>query len=284
MSFKDILLVLTSYPDATPRESIGQAMTLGKALDARMSAISFDIDVKVPGGSNFLADMLLDLPAMIAAEKQKAAANAHGLLDAFEAAAKQRGIFHERIVERSVMTVVADRLTDHARLHDLTIVPVRDGGSVEQWYAESIVFGSGRPCLVLPDPARYERQPALERVAVAWDFSRPAARAVADALPILQRAQAVRAVTVIHEKPIRTTCSNEQLAAHLQMHGVKVEFDAIDAKDRDIGDLFADYVRDRNIDLLVMGAFGHSRVRDFVLGGATKSMMRQPPLPLFLSH
>jgi nucleotide-binding universal stress UspA family protein len=275
---------LTSYPDATPRESIGQAMTLGKALDARMSAISFDIDVKVPGGSNFLADMLLDLPAMIAAEKQKAAANAHGLLDAFEAAAKQRGIFHERIVERSVMTVVADRLTDHARLHDLTIVPVRDGGSVEQWYAESIVFGSGRPCLVLPDPARYERQPALERVAVAWDFSRPAARAVADALPILQRAQAVRAVTVIHEKPIRTTCSNEQLAAHLQMHGVKVEFDAIDAKDRDIGDLFADYVRDRNIDLLVMGAFGHSRVRDFVLGGATKSMMRQPPLPLFLSH
>jgi nucleotide-binding universal stress UspA family protein len=284
MSIKDVLLVLTSYPDPALRASIDQAATLCTLLGARMSAISFDIDVKVPGGSNFLADMLLDLPSMVAAEKQKAATNARELLDAFESAAKQRGIFHERINARSVMTMVPDLLTDHARLRDLTIVPLRDGDSSEHWYAESIIFGSGRPCMILPDPTRYERQPALETIAVAWDFSRPAARAVADALPVLQRAGTVRAVTVAHEKPIATTCSKEQFAAHLQMHGVEVEFDIIEANDRDIGDLFADYVRSENIDLLVMGAFGHSRTRDFVLGGATKSMLRQPPLPLFLSH
>jgi nucleotide-binding universal stress UspA family protein len=284
MSFKDTLLVLTSYPDPTLRASIDHATALGTALGTRMSAISFDIDVRVPGGSNFLADMLLDLPNTIAAEKQKAAANARELLDAFEAAAKRSGIFHERILDRCLMTLVPDRLTDHARLRDLTIIPLRDGDSIEHGYAESIIFGSGRPCMILPDPTRHDRQPALDSIAIAWDFSRPAARAVADALPILQRAKTVRVVTVAHDKPIETTCTKEQLAAHLNMHGVKLTFDTIDANGREIGDLFADYVRSQKIDLLVMGAYGHSRVRDFVLGGATKSMLRQPPIPLFLSH
>lgn len=284
MSFKDTLLVLTSYPDPTLRASIDHAIALGTALDTRMSAISFDIDVRVPDGSNFLADMLLDLPNMIAAEKQKAATNARELLDAFETAAKQRGIFHERIIARTMTTMAPDLLTDHARLRGLTIIPLRDGDSIEHFYAESIIFGSGRPCMILPDPARYERQLALETIAIAWDFSRPAARAVADALPVLKRAGTVRAVTLAHEKPIATACSKEQLAAHLQMHGVKIEFDIIEANDRDIGDVFTDYVRSEKIDLLVMGAFGHSRVRDFVLGGATNSMLRHPPVPLLLSH
>jgi nucleotide-binding universal stress UspA family protein len=284
MSFKDTLLVLTSYPDPTLRASIDQATALCAILGTRMSAISFDIDVRVPGGSNFLADMLLDLPKMIAAEKQKAAANARELLDAFEAAAKQRGIFHERILDRCLMTLVPDRLTDHARLRDLTIIPLRDGDSIEHGYAESIIFGSGRPCMILPDPTRYDRQPALDTIAIAWDFSRAAARAVADALPILQRAQTVRAVTVADDKPIETTCTKEQLAAHLNMHGVRLTFDIVEADGREIGDLLADYVRDQSPDLLVMGAYGHSRLRDFVLGGATKSMLREPPVPLFLSH
>jgi nucleotide-binding universal stress UspA family protein len=284
MNFKDALLLLTSYPDATLPASIDQATALGTALGTRLSAIAFDIDVRVPGGSNFLADMLLDLPNMIAAEKQKAAANARELLDAFEAAAKRSGIFHERILDRCLMTLVPDRLTDHARLRDLTIIPLRDGDSIEHAYAESIIFGSGRPCMILPDPTRYDRQPALDTIAIAWDFSRPAARAVGDALPILQRAKTVRAVTVTHEKSIATVATKEQLATHLNMHGVTITFDIVEADGREIGDLFSDYVRTQSVDLLVMGAYGHSRVRDFVLGGATKSMLRQPPIPLFLSH
>lgn len=284
MSFKDTLLVLTSYPDPTLRASIDQATAICTLLDTRMSAIAFDIDLRVPGGSNFLADMLLDLPNMIAAEKQKAAANARELLDTFEAAARRSDIFHERILDRCMMTMIPDRLTDHARLRDLTIVPVRDGDSVEHAYAESIIFGSGHPCMILPDPTRYDRQPALDTVAIAWDFSRPAARAIADALPILQRAKMVRAVTVADDKSIATTSTKEQLAAHLGMHGVKLTFDIVQASGRQIGDLLTDYVRAQSVDLLVMGAYGHSRVRDFVLGGATQSMLRQPPVPLFLSH
>ncbi len=284
MSFEDTLLVLTSYPDPTQRENIDRAIALGAALGTRMSAISFEIEVKVPGGSNFLADRLLGLPDLIAGEKRKAAVNSRDLLDAFEAAARQRGIFGERIVEHCLTAVVPDYLVDHARLRDLTIIPVRDGDTIEHWYAESVVFGSGRPCMILPDAVRYARPPALKAVAVAWDFSRPAARAVADALPILQQAETVRAVTVSHEKSIDTTRSSEQLAAHLLMHGVKVELDVVDAQGRPIGDVLEEYSSARNIDLLIMGAYGHSRIRDFVLGGATKSMLKKPPVPLLLSH
>jgi len=284
MSFKDTLLVLTSYPEPTLRGSVDQAVAIGAALGTRMSAISFEIDVRVPGGSNFLADKLLNLPAIIATEKQKASSNARELLDAFEAAAKPRGIFGERMVERCLTALVPDVLVDHARLRDLTIIPVRDGDSIEHWYAECVVFGSGRPCMILPDPSRYKRSPMFQTVAIAWDFSRPAARAVADALPILQQADRVRAVTVAHEKSIRTTRTNEQLAAHLQMHGVQLELDVIDGQDRSIGEALEEYAISHEIDLLVMGAYGHSRIRDFVLGGATKSMLQKPPAPLFLSH
>ena len=284
MGFKDTLLVLTSYPEPALPESVKQAVTLGATLETRMSAISCEIDINVPGGGGLFANMLLNIPGMIAAEKQKAANNARSLLDAFETAARERGIFHERLVERCLSALVPEVLVDHARLRDLTIVPVRDGDSITHWYAESIIFGSGRPCMILPDPERYQQQPTLQTIAIAWDFSRPAARAVADALPILQQAQIVRAVTVEHEKSIQTTRSNKQLAAHLLMHGVKVELDVIDAKSQSIGEVLGNYVKSQKIDLLVMGAYGHSRVRDFVLGGATKSLLQEPPLPLFLSH
>ena len=284
MGFKDSLLVLTSYPEPTLLGSVEQAVTIGSILETRMSAISCEIDIKVPGGTGLLGNMLLNVPGMVSAEKQKAANNARSLLEAFETAARKRGIFHQRLVEQCLTALVPDVLVDHSRLRDLSIVPVRDGDSITRWYAESIIFGSGRPCMILPDPTRYERQPTLQTIAIAWDFSRPAARAVADALPILQQAQIVRAVTVAHEKSIQTTRSNEQLAAHLLMHGVKVELDVIDAQSRSIGEVLANYVSSQKIDLLVMGAYGHSRMRDFVLGGATKSLLQEPPLPLFLSH
>lgn len=284
MAFKDALLVLTSYPEPTMRASIDQAVALGAVLGTRLSAISFEIDVTVPGGSNVIADTLLGLPDIIANEKQKAAANARDLLDAFEASARQCGVFGERLLKRSLTALIPDLIVAHARLRDLTIVPIRDGDTIEHWYAESVAFGSGRPCMVLPDPTRYQRPPVLRNIAIAWDFSRPAARAIADALPILQQAAVVRAVTVTHEKQISETHSGEELVAHLLMHGVKVELDVIDAQNRSIGDVLGEYVRSQQTDLLVMGAYGHSRFRDFILGGATKSLLERPPVPILLSH
>jgi nucleotide-binding universal stress UspA family protein len=284
MRFKDVLLVLTSYPQPTPGGSIAQAVAIAEALSARMSAISFELNLKVPGGSNFLADLLLNLPSLVSAEQDKAAANALRLLDAFETQAKERGVFHERLVERLVPAAIPDVLTRNARLRDLTIVPMRERNSVEQLYAESITFGSGRPCLILPDPARHDRPVKLDKVTIAWDFSQPAARAVADATQILQAAKQVRVVTIQQEPPLDPAFSRERFTAHLEMHDIAVNYDVVDSGGSDTGEVLAEYIEANGSDLLVMGAYGHSRLRDFVLGGATKSMLQNPPVPLFLSH
>ena len=117
----------------------------------------------------------------------------------------------------------------HARLRDLTIVPVPE--SYDQWYAEAVIFGSGRPTLVLPESPR-ARPFELGTVAVAWDFSRAAARAVSDAMPLLEKARKVRIVTVTNEKKLDSKHSAEALAKNLARHGIDVVLDKVDADGR----------------------------------------------------
>jgi nucleotide-binding universal stress UspA family protein len=173
---------------------------------------------------------------------------------------------------------------EYAMLRDFTIVPVPVGKLVAPWYAEAIIFGSGRPTLILPHIRKRAGAFALDTVAVAWDFSRSAARAVADALPILEKAKHVSVVTVTNEKVIDTKRSGVELAKHLARHGIDVVLDTVDAADRGIGEVLEAYVTSHNADVLVMGAYGHSRIREFILGGATRSTLSQPPLPIFFSH
>jgi nucleotide-binding universal stress UspA family protein len=90
--------------------------------------------------------------------------------------------------------------------------------------------------------------------------------------------------TVTKEKAIDTRRSGAELAKYLARHSVDVVLDEVDAKGRSIGDVFEAHVTYRHANLLVMGAYGHSRVREFVLGGATKTMLARPPVPIFLSH
>ena len=174
-------------------------------------------------------------------------------------------------------------LVDYARLRDLTLVSIPEGEHVSRWYAETIIFGSGLPTMVLPE-VRKRPEFALNSVIVAWDFSRPAARAVADALPLLQKSKRVFVLTITNEKVIDTKRSSAELAKHLARHGVDVTLDVVDAGGRSIGDAIESYVASRNGDLLVMGAYGHSRLREFILGGATKSALARPSVPIFFSH
>src|SRR5450759_2359517 len=86
------------------------------------------------------------------------------------------------------------------------------------------------------------------------------------------------------KRGIDTKRSGAELAKHLARHGVDVVLDTVDAAGRGIGDVLESYVTSRNADVLVMGAYGHSRIREFILGGATQSMLSRPPLPSFFSH
>lgn len=275
MPFKDILVALNSYPDPTPVSVVDDAVAVAAELGAHLAAISCETRVEVPG--NFIKVPTVE--GIIAGEAAKSRKSAQELLAAFDAAAAKAGILYETIFEKCLTVEIPDLLVEYARLRDLTILPA----SADQWYAEAVIFGSGRPTLVLP--VSLKRRPfQLGTVAVAWDFSRAAARAVSDALPLLERAKQVRIVTVINEKALDTRRSGEELAKNLSRHGIDVVLDKVDAKGSPIGEVLESYTSSQGADLLVMGAYGHSKWREFVLGGATRSLLSKPPLPILLSH
>jgi len=277
MAFRDILLTLTSYPEPTPLSVVGEAVSLASQLGAHIAALSCEMHVQVPG--HFMSGAVAGLPGVIAGEAAKSRRNAQDLLEAFEAAAAKAGVSSESILEKCKTFEAPELLVEYARLRDLTIMPE----SNDRWYAEAVMFGSGRPTLILPQTPR-SRGIGLGTVAVAWDFSRAAARAVSDAMPLLEKANMVRIVTVLNEKRLDSKHSAEELAKNLSRHGVEIVLDRVDAKGRSIGGALEAYVASHELDLLVMGAYGHSRLREFVLGGATDSLLSKPPLPILFSH
>ncbi|MHA1553289.1 MAG: universal stress protein, partial [Alphaproteobacteria bacterium] len=274
----------------TPLSAVDDASAIADALGTQITAIAFEIRFQGPAPVHFLANLVVDMPRIIAAERKKSSDNARDLIAAFTRSAALRNLSHDHILERCEPSDVQGSLVEYARLRDLTIVVVPDEGSAERQLAESTIFGAGRPVMILPGAAKRDSPMALDNIVVAWDSSRAAARALCDAMPILEKAKLVRVVTVTNEQPVDTSRPIDQsrrgkeLVRHLALHGVETALEVIDARGTPIGDVFEAYATSCKADLFVMGAFGHSRLRDFMLGGATQSMLDRCPLPLFLSH
>jgi nucleotide-binding universal stress UspA family protein len=281
MTVKDVLLGLTTYPKASSANAIRWAVSFAELVNCRVAAFAAAVRIEVPG--TFLGNALSNVSALAGAEMKKSKENAASLLAAFTEEAEKHGVPHEEIRVHCLIGTVPDLMADYARLRDLTIIPVPVEDNVDQWCAETVVFQSGRPVLIVPEHLP-QTEARIDAIAVAWDFSRTAARAVADALPLLERAKVVRIVCVINEKAFGSSRANSELATHLSHHGVNVIVDEVDAGGRTIGEALTQFTEANRIDLLVMGAYGHSRFREFILGGATKSMLSRPPVPTFLSH
>jgi nucleotide-binding universal stress UspA family protein len=279
MAIRDVLLALTTYPDPTPVSAIDDAVSFASSIGCHIAAIACEVHIQVPG--TFLSSSVVNVGGMAAHEAHKSLKNAQALLAAFESTAEKAGISYERVLERCLTSQVPGRLVEYARLRDLTIVSVPE--SYDQWYAETIIFESGKPTLVLPEAPR-AKSFDLKTVMVAWDFSRAAARAIADAIPILERAREVRIVTVTNEKVIDSKHAAEELAKNLSRHGIDVVLDKVNAAGRAIGEVLEMQAASCGAEILVMGAFGHSRFREFILGGATKSLLSKPPIPVLFSH
>lgn len=282
MGFKDILLQMSSYPEPTPTAVIEQAVDFARTQRAHLTGLTFTIEI--PRVGNALANMLLDIPGMIAAEQKKSIDNARNLAGLFGSIAMNRDVAHEHTIESCMSSQLGAVVADHARVHDITILPVGEHLGLQHYVAECVIFGSGRPTLILPEIPKRIGALYPDVVGVAWDFSRPAARAVADALPILRRAKTVRVVTITHEKAIDTRRSSAELAKNLSYHGIEAVMEEENAAGRAIGQALDEWAAAHQIDLLVMGAYGHSRLRDFILGGATKTVISNPKLPVLLSH
>ncbi len=281
MTIRDMMLVLTTYPKPTTTDVISYATSLGQLTESRVSCFVPKLLIKVP--STLFGKSLINVPAMAAREMQKSEENAHALLKVFETEADKHGILYEIVREQGLSAELPALAAEYARFRDVTILPIHFDDFVNRWDTEAVIFKSGRPAILVPE-GRVPREAALNAVTVAWDYSRAAARAVADAIPILRRAKVVHVVTVLHEKSFDITRKTHDIGAYLARHEVTASTHEIDAAGRPIGDVLQQFIDQYRIDLLVMGAYGHSRLREFVLGGATRSMLADPPIPLLLSH
>ena len=281
MPIKDVLFPMSSHPTPTATHAVETAVALAARLGAHLSGLTFALEIRSPVG--LYADPA-NIRGMLAAQSRNSASNAKDLAATFDDLAARQGVLHDCVVEQCTPKEVSGLLVVHARLRDMAVFPLGAADESRRSLVEGLVFGAGRPVLLLPETATRALSASFDTVAVAWDHSRPAARAVADALPLLERAKRVRVVTVVDEKRLAKPHSGVELCKHLARHGVEVTFDAVEAKGRAIGDALEAHAVERNVDLLVMGAYGHSRLREFILGGATRSILARPFTWTLVSH
>jgi nucleotide-binding universal stress UspA family protein len=286
MAFKRMLLLLRSYPTPTPASALGVAVDVAVTLGAKVSALSLAILPHVP--KSILSGVIGDVPALVGQERQKITSGAEQLLQTFSELASQRGVLGEARYRKCAPSEVPDLLAGYARVNDLTVVPMPDGGYLDQldshWYLETALFDSGRPILVLPHGYHSPGAGAFGTVVVAWDHSAAAARALADAMPILHHTKSARTLTITNEKALTREPPPLEVVSYLAAHAIQSTYDAVDADGRDAATAIIDNLRARSGDLLVMGGYGHSRLRELVLGGATRHMLTHPPVPVLMSH
>ncbi|HSF47349.1 MAG TPA: universal stress protein [Burkholderiales bacterium] len=204
---------------------------------------------------------------------------------AFENWISHAGIAAEwRCAERDVL----EAFQIEAPYADLIIVgqtdPDPESPSVVRDFPELICLSSGRPVLIIPYAGAFAR--IGKHVLIAWNGSREAARAVSDALPFLKRASQITVLAVNAEQDDsgHRDDPGANLVNYLARHGVKAEATQSYSDEVDAGNLLLSRAADLSADLLVMGAYGHSRVREMVLGGVTRTLLRDMTLPVLMSH
>jgi nucleotide-binding universal stress UspA family protein len=282
MAFRDLLLHIDTYPTPTPEAAIEEAVLLAASLGGMVTGLAFEIEIALH--SNRLADYLIGLSAMAAAEEARGRQACQDVLVHFIARAKDAGVYKDAISAKASHYDVARDVAKVARTYDLCLLPLVDGPDGQLEIAQSVVFESGRPVLTFRQDTAAALTRGPKEVVVAWDGSRNAARAMSDALPILVRAKHVRILTVLNEKSGVLSTTGAQARRHLAAHGVNATLDEVDASGETIGTAFDRYLERTAPDLLVMGAYGHSRAQEFLIGGATQHMLARPPCPVLLSH
>jgi len=285
MALKDVVVHLDPNPRCAVR--LGVAARLARRFDAHLTGVQV-IDLPsaeffygaamplVSGGSERVVDEM----------RAQAVAGSVAVETAFRESLRIDGIEGEwRLVEGNVPSTVAlhARYADVAVLGQVNPYEPHDGVGRDA-VVVTTVMSSGRPVLVVPFAGDF---PTLgERVLVAWNASREAARAVNDALPILEKAAMVTVLAVNPRHGIggHGDVPAADIALHLARHGVRAEASHTVANDIPDGEALLSYAADIGADMIVAGAYGHSRAREMVFGGVTRTLLAEMTVPVFLSH
>ncbi len=277
MTIKDIVLHMGSSERSGKR--LEAAVQLSRAYDAHLTGVHVISEVVIPAYAE------AQIPTEILLEQRNILEqNAKAAEEAFKTAAQKAGVaFEWRALEGDPVQALAL----NARYADLVIAAQpedRDLDRVEVEISEHLALESGRPVLVIP----YIGVGASmgERILVAWNGSRESVRAVSDAMPFLQRAKQV-IVLAINPKggpKGHGDIPSADISLHLARHGVRADAQDINTDDIEVGDVLLSRAADEAADMLVMGAYGHSRFRELVLGGATRHLLHHMTVPILMSH
>jgi nucleotide-binding universal stress UspA family protein len=280
MAYQDLLVHLDDSKGCGPR--VDAAVRLARQHGAHLTGV-YPI-VEIPLLHYIRRQIPRDVQASMDAEAQRHAETA---LKGFREAAERGGVSYETRTDHALDTTLARVLSMHARYADLAVLgQVNPEGPpyVGRPVLEEVVLSSGRPALIVP----YDDAPDTfaERALIAWDASREAARAVSDAMPILEQATAVLVVSInpVREPAGQGGLPGAAIARHLARHDLEVEAQSVKTDAMEVGEALLSFAAERACDLLVMGAYAHSRMRELVLGGATRTVLKKMTLPVLMAH
>lgn len=277
MTFSIFLPVLTTAL-SSPSSGLLRGLDLAATLGAEVSVSIAEIEI--PNLVTPALPLGLDPAGMIAAAEKASRARADEL-DLFLRHEGKRLNLHLTTIRSSQRREwIGDAMAVAARTHDFALFCSGEGLD-DQSTAEALIFRSGRPVILIPKDAAPVH---IETVAIAWDGSRAATRAFHDALPILRMAGEVVLLTAGSDKVIDPSAAGELLGALARNAIPSRRIEVYNNPDQPIGESLQRAALANRAGLLVMGGYGHNRIREFILGGATRSVLKHQSLPVLLSH
>lgn len=278
MTTRIAYMPLTTYPETISDESVMAAVGFAASLGFALHATAFA--VQIPQMYSPLGSLLVDVPGLVRTAEETSRTECRRL-QALVLGAASSHFKVECKTREIVLGAALDAATAEARYLDLSVLPWSGATIAVKDMTEAVVFGSGRAAILVPPSTQFA---ALDHIAIAWDASQVAARALGDALPLLAKGGRVTVLTVQDEKPLSGSGIAESLSSALEKRGFSAKPRSIFLGGKSISDALQESALSEGAQMLAMGGFGHSRTRDFILGGATKGVLNQLRLPVLLSH
>lgn len=274
--------VLVSIPtECSPQPVIDGAISLAARHQAQLDAVSVGYE---SSNMPLVAEGGAAVAAIFEVERERALERAHAALAIFETQAKRAGLAHSSRAIGALPGEAAATLGAAARLYDLAIVPQPDfeRDVFDNVLSQEILFQSGGPVLFMP----YTFKGAFHtnRIGICWDGSRLAGRAVRDAMPLLEQAEAITIITINAGTSVPADASAAHLVRYLSRLNVPTEVDNLTAEKADVQPSILSLAFDGSLDLLVMGGYGHSRLKETMFGGVTREMLESMTVPTLMTH
>ena len=261
---------------------IDVAVSLTTARGSHLDAIA--IGYESMGSAGLVVEAGADVAAIMEVEHERARERAEAAISVFEVEAMLAKIAFGTKTLAAPPVDAERRIGELARLYDLTVViqPDHSSPSYDNVIPQTVLFSAGGPVLVVP----YIGKGPLEarHVGIAWDGSRLAARALRDAVPFVTAAEAVTVITVNEDRQNAGEASAAQVVGHLARRRIKANLERLTADRGNVHGTILSIAADCNIDLLVMGGYGHSRLHERILGGVTRGMFNSMTVATLMSH